>query len=290
MTRKRDDGKGGAPCARPLSLPSPALPAYSRSGREALDNGFYLGLGVAVLLPFLQYASPTLPRSVAWAGVIAGCLVMAAEFFPPEWKPPLLAVILFLVGAGCFGAAVHFYLGRSAAVKEHPPEIVHGPSKVELSVQRDTQQRLVDQLKKEQAILKELAEETMGTRTPFIAYADAIRRGTDPGNFDKGRPYRIEYQKRLQSLEGQIVEYMGAAVGAESLYEVRKAHRIAISSFLITVIVLPSIVDQAPDQVDVARQRYNEWQITYQQYSTALYATIERYTAKRDQLDREILK
>ncbi|HEX4556554.1 MAG TPA: hypothetical protein VH249_21370 [Xanthobacteraceae bacterium] len=74
-----------------------------------MDKGFYLALGVALLLPFLQYALPVMPKSVAWTGVAAGILVMLIEFLAPEMKPSLPVVFLFLIGVLCLGWAGHLY-------------------------------------------------------------------------------------------------------------------------------------------------------------------------------------
>jgi hypothetical protein len=49
-----------------------------------VENGFYLALGTTLLLPFLQYPKPVLPKSVAWAGVIGRISVMATEALSPD--------------------------------------------------------------------------------------------------------------------------------------------------------------------------------------------------------------
>ncbi len=61
-------------------------------------EGFYLALGVTVVLPFAQWMAPTMPRHVAYAGVAGGILIMFAEFLDPAMKPPFSVVILFLIG------------------------------------------------------------------------------------------------------------------------------------------------------------------------------------------------
>jgi hypothetical protein len=87
-----------------------------------MDKGFYLALGVTLLLPFLQYALPIMPKSVAWAGVAAGILVMLVEFLAPDMKPSLPVVLLFLIGTLCFGWAGHLYFQQpsSPRVAEKP--------------------------------------------------------------------------------------------------------------------------------------------------------------------------
>ena len=73
-------------------------------------DGFYLALGVTVLLPFLQWLFPTVPKAVAYAGVIGGLLVMASEFLEASMKPPFSAVVLFLIGFLCIGGGAYQYL------------------------------------------------------------------------------------------------------------------------------------------------------------------------------------
>jgi hypothetical protein len=73
-------------------------------------EGFYLALGVTFVLPFLQWAVPTMPRILAYAGVAGGIIVMLAEFLDPTMKPPFGAVILFLIGILCIGGAAHLYM------------------------------------------------------------------------------------------------------------------------------------------------------------------------------------
>ncbi len=82
---------------------------------------FYLALGVTILLPFLQWAFPTIPWTVAYAGVGAGTLIMLSEFLDASMKPPFGAAILFLIGVLCIGAAGHLYLQalKKPAVEKH---------------------------------------------------------------------------------------------------------------------------------------------------------------------------
>ena len=86
-------------------------------GKAVMEKGFYVGLGVAVLMPFAQWAVPVMPRSVAYAGMIAGVIVMLSEvlseFLGPEMRPPLSAALLFLVGTLSIGGAVHLYMHRA---------------------------------------------------------------------------------------------------------------------------------------------------------------------------------
>jgi hypothetical protein len=75
-----------------------------------VDNGFYLALGVTVILPFVQWLVPSMPRVIAYAGIIGGISVMLTEFLGPEMRPPLSAALLFLVGVSCIGVALHLYM------------------------------------------------------------------------------------------------------------------------------------------------------------------------------------
>jgi hypothetical protein len=89
-------------------------------------EGFYLALGVTVVLPFAQWLAPTMPKHVAYAGMAGGILIMFAEFLDPSMKPPFSVVILFLVGVLCIGGAAHLYLKAIKAPKaaEKPVDLV----------------------------------------------------------------------------------------------------------------------------------------------------------------------
>jgi len=97
-------------------------------------EGFYLALGVTFVLPFLQWAVPTMPKIVAYAGVTGGILVMLAEFLDPAMKPPFPAVILFLIGVLCIGGAAHLYIQFLKSSKT--PEKVAGPVEAAPSAKR----------------------------------------------------------------------------------------------------------------------------------------------------------
>ena len=81
-----------------------------------MTNGFYLGFGVSVAFFFVRYAVPAMPKIVAWAGVLAGIVVMLAEMLEPAMKPPLGSVVLFVIAALCLGGAAHLYVHRSGAI------------------------------------------------------------------------------------------------------------------------------------------------------------------------------
>jgi hypothetical protein len=63
-----------------------------------MDTPIYLGLGVSVVFFFLRYAVNAVPKFIAWAGVVAGLLIVLAQFLPLEARPPMSVVILFLIG------------------------------------------------------------------------------------------------------------------------------------------------------------------------------------------------
>jgi hypothetical protein len=83
-------------------------------------DGFYLALGVTFVLPFLQWAVPTMPRILAYAGVAGGITVMLAEFLDPTMKPPFSVVILFLIGVLCIGGAAHLYF---QSIRRQPAKV-----------------------------------------------------------------------------------------------------------------------------------------------------------------------
>jgi hypothetical protein len=64
------------------------------------------------------------------SGIVAGGVVMLSEFLPSHMKPPLSAVVLFLLAALCLGGAVHLYLNHlrneSAPPKSEEPPILQG--------------------------------------------------------------------------------------------------------------------------------------------------------------------
>ncbi len=108
LWRKRHRGRvmsrGGFPYRHIPRLP---LLGYGILGSRGgiVEHGFYLALGITIFLPFLQYAVPTLPRAVAWAGAAGGVIVMLVDLLGADMKPSLNAVILFLIGCLFFGGA-----------------------------------------------------------------------------------------------------------------------------------------------------------------------------------------
>ncbi|WP_315796031.1 hypothetical protein [Bradyrhizobium sp. SZCCHNRI3043] len=91
-------------------------------------EGFYLALGATILLPFLQWAFPTIPKLVAYAGVAGAIVLLLSEFLDPSMKPPFSAAILFLIGALCIGGSGHLYLqSLKKSVREKPTETAARP-------------------------------------------------------------------------------------------------------------------------------------------------------------------
>jgi hypothetical protein len=88
------------------------------SGKAVMDKGFYLALGVTLILAFAQWTIPIMPWSIGYAGIIAGIIVILSEFvgefLGSEMSPPLGAVILFLIGSLFIGGAAHLYMHRAA--------------------------------------------------------------------------------------------------------------------------------------------------------------------------------
>lgn len=97
-----------------------------RPGTVVMTNSFYLGLGVSVAFFFVRYAMPAMPKIVAWAGVLAGIVVMLAEMLDPVMKPPLGSVVLFVIAALCLGGAAHLYIHRSGAIQPANPGTAQG--------------------------------------------------------------------------------------------------------------------------------------------------------------------
>lgn len=87
-----------------------------------MSEGFYLGLGLALVLRFVQWAVPAMPKSIGWSGTIAGVVVMMAEFVERSMRPPLGSVVLFLLAAVCLGGSIHLYLNRSAKAQTSMPD------------------------------------------------------------------------------------------------------------------------------------------------------------------------
>jgi hypothetical protein len=71
--------------------------------------GFYLSLGIAILVPCLQWAFPLLPKLVAYSGAATGAAIMLIEFLKPSLKPSFLVVTLLLIGMTCISIAGYLY-------------------------------------------------------------------------------------------------------------------------------------------------------------------------------------
>jgi hypothetical protein len=71
------------------------------------------GVGISVVFFFFRYAVDTMPKSIAWAGVIAGLIIAVADQIMPGIKLTLPSIGLFLIGALFIGAAVHLAFAQS---------------------------------------------------------------------------------------------------------------------------------------------------------------------------------
>lgn len=80
-----------------------------------------IGLATTIIFPCLQWAIPTMPRRVAWSGVIAGLVILAAALAPIHMNLSLPAIALFLIGAICIGGAAHLAFKPKAPVQTSVP-------------------------------------------------------------------------------------------------------------------------------------------------------------------------
>lgn len=81
-----------------------------------MDTTLLVGLGVSIAFFFFRYAVAVVRANFAWGGVALGILVMASNFLQADYRPPLLSVLLAIVGIICLGAAGVVYLNRTNAL------------------------------------------------------------------------------------------------------------------------------------------------------------------------------
>jgi hypothetical protein len=118
-------------------------------------EGFYLALGITVVLPFGQWLAPTMPKPIAYTGMAGGILIMLSEFLDPSMKPPFAAVVLFLVGALCIGGAIQLYMKRMkepsapavAATPSVPASMTAQPHVEPAQTEYERRQRLFGELR-----------------------------------------------------------------------------------------------------------------------------------------------
>jgi hypothetical protein len=70
------------------------------------DIGAY-GVGISIVFAFVRWAVPVMPKPIAWAGVVAGIVIVLVDLFMPDFKLTIPAIALFLIGMVCIGGAVH---------------------------------------------------------------------------------------------------------------------------------------------------------------------------------------
>jgi hypothetical protein len=78
----------------------------------------YGGLAFSFAFGFAKWAWPTMPKPVAWSGIIGGAMVFIACLIWPDMKISAPAILLFLAGSLCYGGAWHFAF--SSAPKPEP--------------------------------------------------------------------------------------------------------------------------------------------------------------------------
>jgi hypothetical protein len=71
-----------------------------------MDKGFWIGLGIAIASPALQYAVKQIPAAAAWAGVALGAAVALWPLVPVAYRPAGPAYILYSIGAISIIAAI----------------------------------------------------------------------------------------------------------------------------------------------------------------------------------------
>jgi hypothetical protein len=79
-----------------------------------VESTFLFGIGITAVTFFFRYAVSVMPKSIAWAGVAAGIILMAIGLFPSFYRPPLSAIALFVCGMLLIGAAVHITLSNAS--------------------------------------------------------------------------------------------------------------------------------------------------------------------------------
>ena len=72
------------------------------------------GVGISVVFFFLRYAVVAMPKSIAWAGVIAGLILALADTVMPTIKLTAPSIVCFVCGVLLIGASIYFGLGQSA--------------------------------------------------------------------------------------------------------------------------------------------------------------------------------
>jgi hypothetical protein len=93
-----------------LPMDCPSYLEGASMNRDVLGSG----IGISIAFFFTRYLVSVMPKSVAWAGVVAGLLIVLADLMVLEMKLSGGAIALFLIGALCIGGAVHLSLRAKA--------------------------------------------------------------------------------------------------------------------------------------------------------------------------------
>lgn len=95
---------------------NPARPVEYITEESSMEGQGYFGAGLSVISFFLRYRVQTIPKPLATAGIVFGALVAIIELVIPEMRPPVSALILYLIGFLAFGGAVYFHQLRYTPV------------------------------------------------------------------------------------------------------------------------------------------------------------------------------
>jgi peptidoglycan/LPS O-acetylase OafA/YrhL len=90
-----------------------------------MDQDFSIGSGLSILFGFLRWRIPKMTNHTAEGGILAGVLLILADFLVPDMKPNIFAAGLLVIGLLCVGAAFDVWLnqkklGQSAAEPAAP--------------------------------------------------------------------------------------------------------------------------------------------------------------------------
>lgn len=87
-----------------------------------MDKSFWIGLGIAIASPALQYAVKQIPAAAAWACVTLGVAIALWPLVPAAYRPASLAYVLYSIGAISVVAAITGQL--SGDFSQSAPEAV----------------------------------------------------------------------------------------------------------------------------------------------------------------------
>lgn len=87
-----------------------------------MDKSFWIGLGISIASPALQYAVKQIPAAAAWAGITLGVAVALWPIVPVAYRPASSAYILYSIGAIAIVAAITGQL--SGDFRQTAPEAV----------------------------------------------------------------------------------------------------------------------------------------------------------------------